>query len=46
LFRLEEGLEGLGMRELLTGSLDVADDGTGLVVHELNANLGDTTTGA
>lgn len=29
----------------LTGSLDVTDDGTGLVVHELDADLGDTTTG-
>lgn len=29
-----------------TGSLDVADDGTGLVVHELNANLGNTTARA
>lgn len=29
-----------------TGSLDVADDRTGLVVHELDANLGDTTTRA
>ena len=27
-----------------TWALDVADDGAGLVVHELNANLGDTTT--
>ena len=29
---------------LRTGSLDVTDDGTGLVVHELDANLSDTTT--
>jgi len=29
---------------LFTGSLDVADDGTGLVLEELDANLGDTTT--
>lgn len=29
-----------------TGSLDVSDDGSGLVVHELDAHLGDTTTGA
>lgn len=29
-----------------TGSLDVADDRTGLVVHELDTNLGDTTTRA
>lgn len=29
-----------------TGSLDVTDDGTGLVVHELDTALGDTTTGA
>lgn len=28
-----------------TGTLDVADDGTGSVVHELDADLGDTTTG-
>jgi hypothetical protein len=27
-------------------ALDVADDGTGLVVHELDTALGDTTTGA
>jgi hypothetical protein len=27
-----------------TGSLDVTDDRTGLVIHELNAHLGDTTT--
>lgn len=27
-----------------TGSLDVTDDGSALVVHELDANLGDTTT--
>jgi hypothetical protein len=33
-------------RESHTGSLDVADDGTGLVIHELNANLGNTTAGA
>lgn len=26
-----------------TGSLDVTDDGTGLVIHELDADLGDTT---
>lgn len=31
----------LGVR--LTGSLDVTDDGTGLVIHELDADLGDTT---
>jgi len=29
---------------LTDGSLDVADDGTGLVLEELDANLGDTTT--
>lgn len=28
------------------GALDVADDGTRGVVHELDANLGDTTTRA
>lgn len=28
-----------------TRALDVPDDGTGLVVHELDADLGDTTTG-
>ena len=27
-----------------TWALDVADDGAGLVVHELYADLGDTTT--
>lgn len=27
-----------------TGSLDVSDDRSGLVVHELDANLGDTTS--
>lgn len=32
--------------ELRTSALDVADDGTGLVVHELDTALGDTTTGA
>lgn len=31
---------------LRTSALDVADDGTGLVVHELDTALGDTTTGA
>lgn len=31
---------------LSTWALDVADDGTSLVVHELNANLSDTTTRA
>lgn len=29
-----------------TGSLDVTDDRTGLVVHELDANLGNTTARA
>lgn len=29
-----------------TGTLDVSDDGTGLVVHELDTDLGDTTTRA
>ena len=29
-----------------TRALDVADDGAGLVVHELDTALGDTTTGA
>jgi hypothetical protein len=29
-----------------TWALDVTDDGTGGVVHELDADLGDTTTGA
>lgn len=29
-----------------TWALDVADDGTGLVVHELDAALSDTATGA
>lgn len=27
-----------------TWALDVSDDGSGLIVHELNADLGDTTT--
>lgn len=31
---------------LRTWSLDVADDGTRSVVHELDADLGDTTAGA
>lgn len=43
--RLEDRISG-GGRESHTGSLDVADDGTGLIVHELNANLGNTTAGA
>ena len=30
---------------LRTSALDVTDDGTGLVVHELDTALGDTTTG-
>jgi hypothetical protein len=29
-----------------TGTLDVSDDGTSLVVHELDTDLGDTTTRA
>lgn len=33
-------------RENRTGTLDVTDDGTGSVVHELNANLGNTTARA
>lgn len=33
-----------GGRVVRTGSLDVSDDRSGLVVHELDANLGDTTT--
>lgn len=35
-----------GSRFVRTGSLHVTDDRTGLVVHELDANLGDTTTRA
>lgn len=35
-----------GEGRLRTSALDVADDGTGLVVHELDTALGDTTTGA
>lgn len=31
---------------LRTSALDVTDDGAGLVVHELDTALGDTTTGA
>lgn len=34
------------MRSALTWSLDVADDATGSVVHELDADLGHTTTRA
>lgn len=30
--------------EIRTWSLDVSDNATGLVVHEFDANLGDTTT--
>lgn len=33
-------------RENRTGTLDVTDDGTGSVVHELNADLGNTTARA
>lgn len=33
-------------RDNRTGTLDVTDDGTGSVVHELNANLGNTTARA
>ena len=40
---LDVGFEGLSMR---TGTLDVADDRPALVVHELDADLGDTTTRA
>lgn len=36
------GSPGLGV--VRTGSLDVSDDRSGLVVHELDANLGNTTT--
>lgn len=39
------GLEQAQDVVLTDGSLDVSDDATGLVVHELDANLGDTTTG-
>ena len=35
-----------GRQRVRTWALDVADDGTGLVVHELDTALGDTTTGA
>jgi hypothetical protein len=31
--------------EIRTWALDVADDGTGGVVHELNSDLGNTSTG-
>ena len=34
-----------GRQRVRTWALDVADDGTGLVVHELDTALGDTTTG-
>jgi hypothetical protein len=40
------GSEGPQSGWLRTWALDVADDGTGLVVHELDAALSDTTTGA
>ena len=40
------GLEQAENVVLADWALDVADDGTGLVVHELDAALGDTTTGA
>lgn len=33
-------------RRVRTGALDVADDAAGSVVHELDAALGNTTTGA
>lgn len=33
-------------RVVRTGSLDVSDDRSGLVVHELDANLGNTTARA
>lgn len=33
-------------RDNRTGTLDVTDDGTGSVVHELNADLGNTTARA
>lgn len=35
-----------GRQRVRTWALDVADDGTGLVVHELDTALSDTTTGA
>jgi hypothetical protein len=35
-----------GRQRVRTWALDVADDGTGLVVHELDAALSDTATGA
>ncbi|KAL2280394.1 hypothetical protein FJTKL_12627 [Diaporthe vaccinii] len=35
-----------GGRAVRTGSLDVSDDRSGLVVHELDANLGNTTARA
>ena len=31
---------------MANGALDVTDKSTGLVVHEFNSDLGDTTTGA
>jgi hypothetical protein len=40
------GLEQAQDVVLADRALDVTDDGTALVVHELDANLGDTTTGA
>lgn len=40
-FRLEKSEDVV----LPDGTLDVSDDRTGRVVHELDANLGDTTTG-
>jgi len=43
---LSLGLEENENVALTHGSLDVADDGTAGIVHELHANLGDTTTRA
>lgn len=36
-------LNGMRNGSRRTGSLDVTDDGTGLVIHELDADLGNTT---
>jgi len=36
----------VGCSVVRTWSLDVADDATGSIVHEFDADLGDTTTGA
>jgi hypothetical protein len=36
----------IAQRKSHTWTLDVTDDAAGSVIHELDADLGDTTTGA